>query len=183
MLVAERADEAACLVAVEHDRRGLAVPEGAETEERRRSGGAHMRAVLVRVDDEHRAELRCERSKGAARPRALLECAGVVAEEEIDLAAASELREGGTLERDGSVPVATRSTRPCGKRAAVGETPQVTKTEACSGRQVMQAEAERYRAGRARSTARACERLDVIVVSVDEQKLEACLAKQGIGGA
>ena len=38
--VAECADEPACLGAVEHDGRGLAVPEGAEPDERGLSGGA-----------------------------------------------------------------------------------------------------------------------------------------------
>jgi hypothetical protein len=49
---AERADEPACLGAVEHDGRGgLAVPEGAEPNERGLSSNAYVRAVLVRVED------------------------------------------------------------------------------------------------------------------------------------
>ena len=142
-----------------------------------------MRAVLVGVDDERRAELRGERGEGASRLRALLERARIVAEEEVDLAAAGEALEGGPLERDGPVPVATGSTRPDRKRAAVGETAQATKTEACSGRQVVQAEAERHRAGRGSASVGAGERLGVVVVSVDEQKLEACPPEQGTGGA
>jgi hypothetical protein len=55
--------------------------------------------VLVGVDDERRAELRGERGEGAARLRALLERARVVAEEEVDLAAAGEALEGGLLAR------------------------------------------------------------------------------------
>ena len=129
LLAAERADEPACLGAVEHDGRGRAVPEGAEPDERGLSGGAYVRAMLVGVDDERRAELRGERGEGAARLRASLERAGVVAEEEVDLAAARDALEGGPLESDGPVPVATRPGRPDGKRAAVGETAQAPKTE------------------------------------------------------
>ena len=146
--VAKRADEPSCLDAVEHDRRGLAVTEGAEPEERGGSIGAHVRPVLVGVDDERRTDFRGECGEGAARPRALFERARVVTEEEIDLAAAGEPLVGGTLERVGPVPVATGSTRPYGERAAVGETAQATKKEACSARHVMQPEAERHRAER-----------------------------------
>jgi hypothetical protein len=63
--VTERADEPACLGAVEHDGRGLVVPEGAEPDERGLSGGAYMWAVLVGVDDERRAEFHGERSSRA----------------------------------------------------------------------------------------------------------------------
>ena len=180
--VAERADELACLTAVEHDRRGLAVLEGAEPDERGRSGGAHVRAVLVRVEDERRAELRGERGEGAACLRALLEGARVVAEEEIDLAAAGEALEGGTLECGRPVPVATGSTWPCRKGAAVGETAQATKTKARSGRQVVQAEAERHGAGRGSASVGARERVAVVVIPVDEQKLQACPPEQSISG-
>jgi hypothetical protein len=65
--VAERADEPACLGGVEHDGRGLAVPEGAEPDARGLSGDAYVRAVLVCVEDEGGAELRGERGEGAAR--------------------------------------------------------------------------------------------------------------------
>src|SRR5215204_5053093 len=88
--VAERADVPGCLGAVEHDRRGVAVLEGAEPEQRGWSGGAYVRAVLVGVDDERGAELGGERGEGASRLFALLERARVVAEEDIDLAAAGE---------------------------------------------------------------------------------------------
>ncbi len=181
--VAERADEPACLGAVEHDGRGLAVLEGPEPEECGLCGGAHVRAVLVGVDDERWAELRGERGEGAARLRAVLERARVVAEEEVDLAAAGEALQGGPLARGGPVPVATGSRRPGGKCAAVGETAQAAETEACSGRQVVHAEAERDRAGRGGARVGAGERLGVVVVSVHEQKLEVGAAEQGTGGA
>jgi hypothetical protein len=181
--VAERADEPACLGAVEHDGRGLAVPEGAEPNERKLSGSAYLRAVLVRVDDERGAELGGERGEGAARLCALLEGARVVAEEEVDLAAAGEARAGGSFERGGPVPAAPAPRRPGGKRAAVGEAAQAAETEASSGRQVVQAEAERHRAGRGLAVAGARERLGVVVVSVHEQQLEACPAEQRPGGA
>jgi hypothetical protein len=48
---------------------------------------------------------------------------------------------------------------------------------------VVQAEAERHRAGLGHAGAGAGERLGVVVVSVDEQKLEAGPAEQGAGGA
>lgn len=115
---AERPDEPACLVAVEHHGRGLAVPEGAEPDERRLAGGAHVRAVLVAVDDERRAEFRSERREKAASPRA-------------------------SLERH-PVPAATGVSD---RRAAVGQTAQAAKTEPCSGRQVVQAEAEPHQPG------------------------------------
>jgi hypothetical protein len=44
---AERADEPACLGAVDHDDRSLAVPERAEPNERGLSGDAYVRAVLM----------------------------------------------------------------------------------------------------------------------------------------
>jgi hypothetical protein len=169
--LSERADESACLDAVEHDRRGLTVPEGAEANERGGSGRADVRAVLVGVEDERRTELRGERGKEASRLRALLESARVVAEEEIDLAAAGEPLEGSPLECDGPVPVATGSTRSHWKRTAVRETAQATKPEACSRRQVVQAEAERHRTGRGSSSVRAGERLGIVVIPVNEQKL------------
>jgi hypothetical protein len=137
----------------------------------------------VGVDDERRAELLDERSEGAARLRALLERARVVAEEEINLAAVGEALEAGPLARDRPVPVATGSTRPGGKRAAVGETAQRAEPEACARRQVVQAEAERHRAGRERASLGAGERLGVVVVSVDEQKLEPGPPEQGARGA
>jgi hypothetical protein len=46
--------------------------------------------VLVGVDDERPAELRGQRGEGASCLRALLERARVVAEEDVDLAAAGE---------------------------------------------------------------------------------------------
>jgi hypothetical protein len=96
---AERADEPTWLGAVEHDGRGLAVPVGAEPDESGRSGGAYMRAVLACVDDERRAQFRGERGEGPPRLRAVLQRARVVAEEEVDLAAAGDALVGG---RDGS---------------------------------------------------------------------------------
>jgi hypothetical protein len=50
--VAERTGEPAGLGAVKHVRRGLAVLEGAEPDERGLSGGAYVRAVLVGVEDQ-----------------------------------------------------------------------------------------------------------------------------------
>ena len=91
--------------------------------------------------------------------------------------------QGGPLASDGPVPVATRPRRPDGKRAAVGETAQAPETEACSGRQMVQAVAERYRADPGSASVGAGERLGVVVVSVDEQKLEACPPEQGATGA
>ena len=88
----------------------------------------------------------------------------------------------GPLARGGPVPVATGSRRPGGKRAAIGEIAQATKTEACSGRQVVQAKAERHRPGRRSAGAGVGERLAVVVVSFHEQKLEACTAEQGADG-
>jgi hypothetical protein len=64
-------DQPACFVAVEHHGRGLSVPEGAEPDKRGLSGGAHVRAVLVAVDDERGAEFRGERRERAATMRAL----------------------------------------------------------------------------------------------------------------
>jgi transposase InsO family protein len=183
LLVPECADEPACLGAVEHDRRGLAVLEGAEPDERGLSGDSYLRAVLVRVDDQRRTELRHERGEGAARLRALLERARVVAEEKVDLAAAGEALDRGPLVRNGPVPVAIGSTRPDRKRATVGETAQATKTEACSARHVVQAEAERHKPGHRRAVAGRGERLGVVVVSVHEEKLEARAAQEGAGGA
>ena len=169
------------LGAVEHDGRSLAVPGGAKPDKRGLSSRAYVRVVLVGIDDECRAELPGERGEGAARPRALLERSRVVAEEQIDLAAAGQALAGGPLACGRPVPVATGSRRPGGKRAAVGETPQATETEACSGRQVVQAEAEWHRAGSSGARAGAGERLVVVVVSVHQQKLEAYPAEQRTG--
>src|SRR5262245_9895030 len=88
--VAEPADEHVGLGAVEHDRRSLAVFEGAEPEQRGGSGGAYLRAVLMGVDDERRAELRGKHGEGASCLRALLERARVVTEQDVDLAATGE---------------------------------------------------------------------------------------------
>jgi len=112
--VAECADESAGLGAVEHDGRGLAVPVGAEADERGLSGDAYVRAMLMGVEDEGGAELRGERGEGAARLCALLERAWVVAEEQVDLGAAGEALQGGPLARGGPVPVAAGSRRPIG---------------------------------------------------------------------
>ena len=49
-----------------------------------------MRAVLVAIDDERRAEFRGERHERAASLRALFERAWVVAKEKVDLAAAGD---------------------------------------------------------------------------------------------
>jgi hypothetical protein len=167
--------------AVEHDGRRLTVPEGAEPDKCGLSDGAHVRAVLVGIDDERRPELRGESGEGAACLRALLERPRVVAEQDVDLAPAGEVRQRSPLARGGPVPVATGARRPGRKRASVGETAQATETEACPGREVVQTEAERHGAGG--GSAGAGERLGVVVVSVDEQKLEAGSAKQGPSGA
>src|SRR5262249_29341442 len=142
-----------------------------------------VRAVLMGVDDERRAELRGERGEGASCLRALLERARVVAEEDVDLAAAGEALQGGPLACGGTVPVATGAAWSGGKRAAVGETAQAAEPEACAGRQVVQTETEWHRAGSEAARAGARERLGVVVVSVHEQKLEAGTAQQGTGGA
>ncbi len=181
--LAERADKPARLGAVEHDGRGLPVPEGAEPNERWLSGNAHVLAVLVRVEDKGGAELRGERGEGAARLRALLERARVVAEEEVDLAAADDARQGGPLACGGPVPVTSGSRRPDGQRATVGEAAQPAEPEARSSRQVVQTEAERHRSGRGRAGAGIGERLAVVVVSVHKEKLEARPAEHGTGGA
>ena len=144
---AESADEPACLGAVDHDGRRVAVPEGPEPEERGLSAGAYVRAVQVGVDDECGAEIGRERREGAPGLRALLERARVMAEEDVDLASAGEALAGRPLDRGGPVPAATNSRRPGGKRATVGKTAHTAETEACPGRQVVQAEAERHRAG------------------------------------
>jgi hypothetical protein len=142
-----------------------------------------VRAVLVGVEDERRAELRGERGEGTARLRALLERARVVAEEEVDLSATRDTLEDGPLVRGSPVPVATGSSRPDGKRTAVGETAQAAETETCSCRQVVDAVAERHRPGRVSAGAGVGERLAVVVVSVDEEKLEAGPAEQVADGA
>jgi hypothetical protein len=80
-----------------------------------------MWAVLVGVDGERRAELRGERGEGAARLPTLLERARVVAEKDVDVAAAGEALQGGPLARHGPVPLATCSRRPNRKRASVGK--------------------------------------------------------------
>jgi hypothetical protein len=181
--VAKRADEPTCLGAVEHDGRRLAVAEGAELDERGLSGDAYVRAMPVGAEDKRWAELRGERGEGAAGLRTFIECARVVAEEDVDLAAAGDALKGSPLERGRPVPAASGSRRPDAKRAAVRETAQATETEARSGRQVVQAEAERHRARRGSAGVGAGERLGVVVVPLHEQKLEACSAEQGTGGA
>jgi hypothetical protein len=181
--VAERADQPACLGAVEHDGRSLAVPEGAEPDERGPSGGTHVRAVVVGVDDERRAEFRGERGEGAARLRALLERARVVAQEQVDLAAAGEALKGGALARGGPEPAAIVTSGPDRTRAAVGKAAQAAEPEACSGRQVVEAEAERHGAGCGHAGAGSGERPGVIVVSFDEQELQAREAEEGAGRA
>jgi hypothetical protein len=98
--VAECADEPASLGAVKHNRRGHAVLEGAEPDERGLSGAAYVWAVLVGVEDERRAERRGERGERASRLRTLFEGAGVVAEEEVDLTAARDELEGGPFARN-----------------------------------------------------------------------------------
>ena len=132
------------------------------------------------VEDERRAECRGERREGAARLRAFIERAWVVAEEDVDLAAAREALEGGPLARDRSVPATTGVGS---RRAAVGEAAQATQLEARSGRHVVQAVPERHRAGRGEASAGPGERLGVVVVSVHKQKLEACSAEAGTSGA
>jgi hypothetical protein len=66
-LVAERAYKSARRDAIEHDSRGPAVLERAKPDEDTLSGGAYVRAVLVGVDDDRRAQFRDERGEGAAR--------------------------------------------------------------------------------------------------------------------
>jgi hypothetical protein len=80
------------------------------------------------------------------------------------------------------VPVATGLRRPVTICAAVGETTQAAEPEPCSRRQVVQAEAQPDRARREGAGVGAGKRLGVVVVSVHEQKLEACPAEQGTGG-
>jgi hypothetical protein len=138
--VAKRADEPTCLGAVEHDGRRLAVAEGAELDERGLSGDAYVRAMPVGAEDKRWAELRGERGEGAAGLRTFIECARVVAEEDVDLAGASDALVGCPLERGGPIPAAGGSRRPDAKRAAVGEAPQAAEPEARSARQVVQAE-------------------------------------------
>ena len=151
----------------------------AEPDERGLSGGAHVWAMLVGVNDERRAEFRGERRKGAASLRALLERAWIVAEEEVDLAAPGEALEGGPLERSSPMPAAAG----VGDwRPAVGQTAQATETEPRSRRQMVQAEPEPHRAGHAGPGVGAGERLGVVVVSVHEQKLEPRSVEQGTGG-
>jgi hypothetical protein len=142
-----------------------------------------VRAVLVGVEDERWAELRRERGERAAGLRALLERARVVAEEEIDLAASGEALKSSPLERRDPEPTAIGSRHPEGKRATVSEAAQAAETEACSGRQVVQAVAKRHRPRGWRAGAGAGERRGVVVVSVHEEKLEACPAELGTGGA
>lgn len=64
-----------------------------------------MRAVLVAIDDERRAEFRGERRERAASLRALFERAWVVAKEKVDLAAAG----GIALAAEGERPVDYRA--------------------------------------------------------------------------
>ena len=106
-----------------------------------------------------------------------------MAEEDIYLSAAGEKLERGALERGRPVPAAIGPTPPHGKRTAVGETAQAAEPEACSGGQVMEAEAQRHRPGNGCVLAGAGERLSVVVVSVHEQKLEPRTTEQSTGGA
>jgi predicted RNA-binding Zn ribbon-like protein len=106
-----------------------------------------------------------------------------VAEEDIYLSAAGEKLEPGALDRGRPVPAAIGPTPPHGKRTAVGETAQAAEPEACSGGQVMEAEAQRHRPGSGCVRAGAGERLGVVVVSVHEQKLEPRTTEQSTGGA
>ena len=181
LLLAERTDQPTRLGAVEHDGQGLVVLEGSESEKRPRSGGADIRAMLMRVDDERGAQLCGECSERSSRLLAFFESAWVVAEEDVDLAADGEALHEGALVRDGTVPLATGSTRSGRKRASVGETPKAAEPEACSGRQVVQTESERYRAGGGAAYPGARERLGVVVVTVDEQQVEACATKRRTG--
>ncbi len=174
-------DEPPRLCAVEDDGRGLAVLEGAEPDERWLSGGAHVRAVLVGIDNERRAELCRDCGEGPARVRALLQRSRVVAEEEVDLAPAGEALQDGPLARGGPMPVAAGSRRPGAERAAVGEAAQAAEKEACSGRQVMQAEPKRHRPRGVYVGAGAGECLGVVVVSLHEQKLEIGATEQRPG--
>ena len=182
--VAERADEPACLGAVEHDGRGLAVLEGAEPDECGLCGGAHVRAVLVGVDDERRAELRGERGEGAARLRALLERARVVAEEEVDLAAAGEAASGRPA----------RARPPGTSRDPLEATRLETRRrrrDSAGGRDGSVFRPSRWCRRKPSGTGPGAavrawafvERLGVVVVSVHEQKLEVGAAEQGTGGA
>jgi hypothetical protein len=103
--------------------------------------------------------------------------------EDVDLATRGEALDDGAFVRDASVPFATDSTPSGRERAPVGETPQAAEPEACSGRQVVQAESERYRAGGGAACLGARERLSVVVVTVDKKQLEAGATKQGTGGS
>jgi len=66
----------------------------------------------VRVEDERRPKLCRKRGEAAARLRAFLDRARIVAEEKVDLAAAGDALEGGPLESGGAVPAAIGSRRP-----------------------------------------------------------------------
>src|SRR5262249_49265020 len=88
----------------------------------------------------------------------------------------------GPVGRGGTGPGAPALPGSEGKRAAGGETAQAAEPEARSGRQVVQTEAERHRAGGGAARAGARERLGVVVVSVHKQKLEVGPAKQGTSG-
>jgi hypothetical protein len=169
--------------ALEHNGRRLAVPAGAEPNERGLLGDAHVRAVLVGVEHERRAELRGERGERASRLGALLERARVVAEEDVDFAAGGEALERHPLARCSTVPVATGSPWSDGKRAAIGEAAQAAEPEARSGRQVVQAGSERHRAEGGGAGSGTCERPGVVVVSVHEEELEAGPVQQYTNGA
>jgi len=142
-----------------------------------------MRAVLMGVDDERRAELRGECGEGASCPRALLERARVVAKEDVDLVAAGEALQRSPLAGGGTVPVALNATGSDGKGATVGEPAQVAEPEACAGRQMVETETEPHRPGGGAVGPGARERIDIVVVPLHEQKLEAGTAKQSSRGA
>src|SRR5919199_939091 len=121
-------------------------------------------------------------ASAANGPRACVPCSSVRGswqKRKVDLVAAGEALKGGPLERDRPEPAGTG----VGDwRAAVGQAAQAPEAEPCSGLQVVQAEAEPHRAGRADAGVGAGECLGVVVVSVHEQKLEARPAEQGTGG-
>jgi hypothetical protein len=87
-----------------------------------------------------------------------------VAEEDVYLSAAGEKLERGALERGGPVPAAIGPTPPHGKRTAVGETAQAAEPEACSGGQVMEAEAQPHRPGTWRGYEAGPEGLEILVI-------------------
>src|ERR1044071_3240845 len=103
-------------------------------------------------------------ASAAKGPCACAPCSSVRGswQRDVDPAAASKVLQHAPLARDGPKPVATRDRHADRRRASVGETVQATEAEACSGREVVETEAERYRAGG--GSAGAGERLRVVAM-------------------